>query len=791
MFKNYLKIALRHIRRNKGYLLINVVGIGLGLALCIISFINYQYFQQSDTFHEKADHIFRVIVWDKGGDIVQGNVAAPLMPQAVADISQVQEGVRLDGRNIVVKTGEQLFSEHLTLVDPNFLDLFTYTMEMGAAAVLKDPSQIILTKRIAQKYFGDTNPIGKIISINPGTPWQKDLIVGAVIQNPPLNSSLRFSLLTHISNSDIGNKPKKLSNWTKTVHGTFLMLNNPQAAEEVRQQLDSYIAVENNNEGWRKVLKYELQPFLEVYSEGDKVKNNALASLTSPLLPTMPGIMALLILLTACLNFTNTTVSFSNKRLKEIGVRKVMGSNRRQLIFQLLGESLVICSIGLGLGIILAHFLLPYYNELWANLGVHLTINYLEQPLLLVFLIGVVFFTALLGGTYPAFYMSAFKTTEIFNGTSKFGGDNWLVRSLLGIQIVISLLAIVGGVTFAENALYQKNLDLGYDSKGVINVPVDGEETYQRLKSAIATHPDIISIAGTQGNLGFGQWWNSLGEPEDHQWVQVQDIGENFLEVMDIEIVAGRDFDKNRALDFEEAAIVNQKFVEEQQWETALGKEIKVGGEKSYTIIGVTENFIPGSPFDGISRNVFRFRKPADYRNLKVKVQANQLLKVQADLKETWASLFPFVLYKGQFQDEILVEAIVLNQNISTLFIFLALIALLLTTTGLYSLVSLNFLKRAKEIAIRRIVGASSGNIAYLINKPYLLIFALAGILGGVVGLYQAQFFLDAIFGIHQDASIVSAFLSVLFVCLVGLLTIGGKLFFVLRTNPAETLKSE
>ena len=232
----------------------------------------------------------------------------------------------------------------------------------------------------------------------------------------------------------------------------------------------------------------------------------------------------------------------------------------------------------------------------------------------------------------------------------------------------------------------------------------------------IRDSPDIISIAGNQGNLGFGQWWNSLGEPEDHQWVQVQDIGENFLEVMDIDILEGRDFDKNRALDFEEAAIVNQKFVEEQQWETALGKEIKVGGEKSYTIIGVTENFIPGSPFDGISRNVFRFRKPADYRNLKVKVQANQLLKVQADLKETWASLFPFALYKGRFQDEVLAEAVVLNQNISKLFIFLAIIALLLAATGLYSLVSLNFLKRAKEIAIRRIVGASKSNIAYIIN---------------------------------------------------------------------------
>ena len=386
--------------------------------------------------------------------------------------------------------------------------------------------------------------------------------------------------------------------------------------------------------------------------------------------------------------------------------------------------------------------------------------------------------------------MSAFRPTDIFSGSTKFGGDNWLIRSLLGIQIFISLLAIVGGVTFAENALYQKNLDLGYDSKGVIAVPVDGGETYQRLKSAIASNPDIISITGSRTNFGFNESWYLLWKDEERQWVQVQDIGENFLQVMDIEILEGRDFDKDRSLDFEEVVIVNQKFVEQQQWENVLGKEIKLA-DSDYNIIGVTENFIPSSPFQGISPNVFRFRKPSDYRNLKVKVRSDQLLKVQSDLKATWATLFPFVPYEGHFQDEILVEAVVLNQNISTVFIFLALIALLLAATGLYSLVSLNFLKRAKEIAIRRIVGASKGNIAYIINKPYLLIFALAGILGGVVGLYHAQFFLDTIFQIHQGASIASAFLSVLFVCLVGTLTIGGKLFFVLRTNPAETLKNE
>jgi len=465
--------------------------------------VNYQYFEKADSFFEKSNQIFRVTVDNIGSARTRADVVAPLVPRAVTDISQVVEGTRIDKKSVIVQLKDQVFSENLSAVDANFLEVFSYTIQQGNEEALKNPTNVILTEKTAQKYFGDINPIGQVLSINPGQSWQKELSVAAIIQNPPSNS----------------------------------------------QQLERYMPLENEVEGWREVTQYHLQPMGLVYTKGRDFFNNNLRKLENQLIATMPGIMALLILLTACLNFTNTTISFSNKRLKEMGVRKVMGSNRRQLILQLLGESFLICLLALGVGMLIAKLLLPHYNQLWEIVHINLVIDYLSHPLLIAFLVSTLLITTFLGGVYPAFYMTSFQTTQIFRGTTKFGGDSWLVRSLLGIQIIISLVTIIGGITFAQNAIYQQELDLGYDTKSIINIPIDGAETYQKLKTTISSNPAILGIAGSSSNLGFWDWWETLGKEEENKIVQVQYIGEDFLEVMDIPIIEGRDFDKNKDLD--------------------------------------------------------------------------------------------------------------------------------------------------------------------------------------------------------------------------------------------------
>lgn len=473
-----------------------------------------------------------------------------------------------------------------------------------------------------------------------------------------------------------------------------------------------------------------------------------------------------------------------------MGVRKVMGSGRTQLMFQLLGESLVICLLALAFGIIVAEYLTPLYNSLWSDMGLELSLDYFNNTDLVMFLGGLLLFVTFLGGAYPAFYISSFRPSHIFRGNAKFGGDNWLIRSLLGLQIVISLIAIIGGITFAENASFQEKFDFGYDVDGIINVSIKDAPTYEQFKNAISGNPDILGVAGARNNLGFGNWWSNVGKQEDNKHAQVQLVGEDFLKVMGLSLVEGRPFDKNLATDYDESVIVNQKFVKDQKWTTGLGQTVEMyGGTKN--VIGVVEDFHPGNFFDRFSPNVFHFEKADRFRVMKVKVPAAKMIASKKYLEEKWTQSFPLVPFNGYFQDETLAETLSVSKNVAYIYLFLSIVCIFLAATGLFSLVSLNVLKRAKEIAVRRVLGASAENITYVINKHYLLVFGVGGIIGGLVGGWFAYFLIDEIFAVHQGVNTTSIILAVIGICLIGGLTIGGKLFGVLQTNPADTLKSE
>jgi len=789
MFKNHLKIALRHISRNKGYVFINVIGLGIALACSMIAFVNWQQGATADKFHEKHEQIFRVIASAVGANGLQGNVETPLGTRPVEDIEGVVAGVRFENNGVIIQNGDDVFSENLNVADGNFLEVFTYPLIAGDANAMKDPSKLLITEKTAKKYFAEEDPIGRILTINPGQTSQKDFIVGAVLKNHPSNSCLEFNFLTNIAYVESGPNPDTLENWKTRMAATFLVLKNPNQQKEIEAQLAQYIPLQNAVPNTSTRAKYFLQPLGNVFMDME-LHNNWMNEAIHPAFYWGPGLMALLILLTACLNFTNTTISFSNKRLKEMGVRKVMGGGRWQLMVQLLGESLVICTLAAGVGIIIAEYLTPLYNQMWSDVGLDLSLNYFSNSGLLSFLLVAIVGTAIIGGAYPAFYISSFKPSHIFRGSTKFGGDNWLVRSLLGLQIIISLIAVIGGVTFSQNATFQKNTDLGFNVDGIINVNLDGKKHFETFRNIISENPDIQGITGSHNNLGFGEWWSNIGKVEENRSAQMQYIGEDFMEVMGMELLAGRTFDKNLETDFETSIIINEKLAEMQGWEDPVGEQIEMF-EETYNVIGLAKEFYANSFFSKPTPNIFMFRKPKSLRTMKIKVANSKLIATNKFLKEKWVAAFPLVPFSSFYQDEMLASALVVSENISNIYTFLAIVTILLAAFGLYSLVSLNVLKRAKEIAVRRVLGASPQNITYTINKHYFLVFLVSGIIGGIVGAWNALFLTEQIFEVYKGINNLSIILCVVGICLIGALTIGSKLLGVLRTNPAETLKSE
>ncbi len=790
MFQNYLKIAFRHIRRNKGYVFINVAGLGVALAISIIAFVNWQQGQTADKYHENYDDLYQVIVNCVGMNRPTADVLGALVTRAEGEVSGIKAGIRWTNKGVTIKHDKSVFRERLSIADGNFMDAFTFSLIDGDKNAMKDPSKIFLTQEKAKKYFGDKNPIGEALIINAGEVDQKILTIAGVVANIPRNSSIRFDFLTNIDFLAQGPEPYDLSSWDYSMDASFILLDKGVTPENIVAQLNGYLPEINNANEWRTRVNYILQPMSAVYLKTNTVNNNRLNGVPNNALFWLPGVLAFLILLTACLNFTNTTISFSNKRLKEMGVRKVMGGARRQLMTQLLGESLVICMLALLVGVIIAEYLLPIHNNMWDFLGIEAALDYFNNLGLLLFLIGVVFFTTLLGGAYPAFYISAFRPSSIFRGNTKFGGDTWLIRSLLGMQVAISLLTMVGGIAFMKNADYQKEFDLGYNYESIINVSLKGELAFNKFKNAISENPHILGVAGARNNLGFSSWSTNLGKPEDNRDVQTHLVGEQFLEVMDLNLLEGRTFDKNLETDYTESVLITQKLAEEEQWESVIGKRVETYGSTK-TVIGVVEDFYPQTFFSKPLASVFHFEKPERYQVMKIKVTPSQLITTNKFLKEKWGTVFPLTPFESFYQDETMATALMITEGGAKLYLFLAIIAVFLAITGLYSLVSMNVQKRAKEIAIRRVLGASVENITYILNKNYFLIFAIGGIIGAYLGGQFATYALNLAFEVFLQANNSAAMLAVLGTCFIGALTIGSKLFTVLRTNPAETLKSE
>ena len=370
----------------------------------------------------------------------------------------------------------------------------------GDPSLVNDPSKVLISARIAKKYFDEENPVGKTISIYAGQPLQKNLTVGAVLEDQPLNSSLYYDFITFEDNAVRGDQPFDRTDWSRFVDVTFLRLENPNEVAGIEEQLQQFVAIQNaSRENWT-LSKFSLGSMITAAHDGDAIASNALNESFPSAAVWGPLIMAILLLFAACLNFANTTISLSGKRLKEMGVRKVMGGTQRQLMIQLLAECLAISFLALMLGILIADWLLPVYNAMWPYL--HLVPDYSNNFPLLMFLVGVLLFTTFLAGSYPAFYISSFNPSSIFRGAIKFGGTNLFSRILLGVQISISLVAVIGGFAFANNANYQKNKDMGYNKDQMIIVPIDPAK-YETFKNQVAQNAFFDNVVGANHHIGY------------------------------------------------------------------------------------------------------------------------------------------------------------------------------------------------------------------------------------------------------------------------------------------------
>ncbi|MBX2894621.1 MAG: ABC transporter permease [Cyclobacteriaceae bacterium] len=800
MIKNYLLITLRNLAKNKLFILINVFGMGIAIACCVVAYVNWDFANKWDSGHVNATKIYRVQFYRdfQGNTTKYGMAPNPLGNFVKQNIKEVANRVRYQSTYSDIRIGEEVFGTQMVFVDSAFFDLFTYKLKYGSFTNFYDKSKVFISDEVARRYFNDENVVGRtitqIILGSDGVRRPKEFEIGAVFQQLPENSSFRFDIATIFDNFwDVNlDKDNSETSW-KRWNTLFLEIPDASDVAIVTQQLQQYVEPQNLAREDFKITSYYLENFEGMMKRNraePRVNNDWLRGGIPDQAITLPAVMAGLLMLLACFNFTNTSISIASRRLKEIGIRKVMGGLRRQLVFQFMGENLILCVLGLAAGLLLAEWLVPAYDSLWPWL--ELKLSYTENIGFILFLFGLLLVTALIAGGYPSFYVTSFEPVSILKGKAKFGGTNWFTRVLLCCQFAISLLSIIMGVAFYRNGAFQRDYDLGFATHGAISVWVNNEGGFNTYRDALASNKDIQVIAGTRHHLGNG-WYNDPVKFESiEREVDIFDIGDNYFEAMDMTLITGRKFIKDSETDRKESVLVSEELVRQFGWaDNPIGKRLVWMDTVQLFVVGVIKDVYPAALWDPLNPVMIRYAAPAQYQQLVVKADPAKISSVNEFMEKKWKEVFPNTVYYGRMVEEQLQETNDINKNIVTMFGFLAIFATLMTGIGMYSLVSLNIVKKMKEIGVRKVLGASVLNIAGVINFEFIINLCIATVIGGAAGYVMADGLMSSIWKYYLQVGALSLGLSAFVLLIIALASVGYKTISTAMLNPTKTLRDE
>lgn len=790
MYKNFFKVAFRNLGRYKSYTLINIVGLAVGIAAIVWGYQTYRFSFSYDNFHKDIDNVYRAVTFKKDADGLRGIVPMAAASSAPGDFSGIKEVVRWDSRNVTVKYNNDVFSEQPNFTDQAFFQLFNFPVVAGNNNI-NDKNAVLITEQTALKYFGKQDPIGKVITFYAGETHAKPLTVTGVLKDLPINSTIKFGFITHFNNCLKPDGTRIASDdWSWFLDAAFFYIPDPANAVRLEKEMNRYLPVQNKaREDW-KVSGFRFLSLRENARASNLISSNGLWERPGDAAAYGPFVLAILILISSCLNFSNTTVARANRRLKEIGMRKVMGSSHGQLIRQLLFESSLIVLAAILLSFVLNKWWLPLFNSMFN--GVDVRADYLSDTTLQVFLGAILLFVTLLAGSYPAFYISRFNPTAIFRGNVKFGGTNLFSRLMLGLQLSIAIITAIAAVAFSRNAEYQRHFDFGYSMENAVGVIFNDSTSYVPLRNEMEKIPEISSIAGSRHHIAFGFRYSTMEAEASKQEASFMEVGKDYIKTMQLKISSGRDFDPSSEADYQDALLITQTLATRMGWKEkeAIGKRIRIDSS-NYSVIGVLKDFHVDNVFNPLDPVAMKLAKENKFQFLVMQAKPDQLSTVYSKLNDTWKRLFPTKPFNGFYQNQITAEAYKTSKSIAVIFKWFAIVSILLTATGLFALVSLTVLKKMKEIALRKVVGASPHHILVLVNKSYFWIFIVSAILGCYGGWALTKLLLDLIFKINAGVSSFALIGSVAALFAITALVTGFKVLQAIRTNPVKLLKTE
>jgi len=802
MFLNYLTIAIRHLLRQKRYTLINLFGLSIGLSCCVIalSIIYHEY--SYNRFHPQANHIYRVLRERISNDQKQvrwltSGALARTLEEEMPEIEYASKN-RFYDVNVRHNNHTQLLRQGH--VDDNFFKLFNFPFLQGNATTLKQPYHIAITQKTAQRLFGQTDPIGKTITIEERY-YGGDYTVSAILQNPPTTSTLQFDLIHQTS----GRTQEAIFDWT-TWQGrvqqagieTFVQLRPGTDPKSLENKISDIIERHMGAEV-RSILTYRLQPLLRLH----------LYSLQDYNLPTGGNIntlylfaaIALLILTIASINFINLATARATGRAREVALRKVVGAQRRQIIQQFLGESTFLSFLALILALPFARIILTQLNQLSQT---QYTLHIHTLLLILILLTLIVGFVA---GLYPAFYLSAFHPTQTLNNTKK----SARFRQILVItQFAIAIILIISTTVVNHQLTFIQNKDLGFDKDQLIVLPIfvsDRESKtnddpwlvarYNTVKQTFLTHPNVLSASAFRSLPGKDRWFTRIVKPEGQdntEWrMPVQETDEDLFGTLGVPLLAGRTFSPENERDRSYSYILNKTAVQALGWtvENAIGRRFgraRSEEDANGTVIGVVGDFHYTSLHTPIEPAAFAYRQWF-YNYLVLRVQ--NFDATRPFLEKTWAQFMsPEQPFRFSILSDDLNTLYQAETDLQKLATYFSILAILLACLGLFGLAAFTTERRKKEIGIRKVLGASTANIILLLSTNFLKFVLFANIVAWPIAYYLTQQWLQE-FAYRINLTLWPFILSGFLTLLIAFFTVSYQAFYSARTNPIDTLKSE
>jgi len=788
--KNYFKVGVRSLLKNKVSSVINIVGLSIAIAVSIVVYLFMQLHLSTDAFHENAENIFIVgnIVDRDGNRQEWGDSPRPLGPAMAADFPQIERTTRVGYGGGTFQYEDKVFNEGVWFVDETFLHLFTFPLTYGDKNALADKNSVILSEEAAIKYFGLENPVGKHVTIAFGGEYLESFTVRGVAASLPNTASFKFNMLINYEKQrDISNM--HMDDWAAYTAATFIQLKNPTDLQTVTANMDKYLDLQNAASDDWPVTEFTFNNLRDISRRAMDI-NGSFANGAHPAALVVYPLIASFLLLLACFNYMNIAIATAAKRLKEIGVRKVIGSTKKQLVGQFLSENILLCLLALVLGAMTAHFLIiPSFNQLFEGWPpVYLSVA--DNLSLWVFFIVILVITGVASGAYPAFYVSSFKPVTIFAGKQQIGGKSLFTRSFLTFQFVLAFITMIAGVVFWQNGRYQMDRDWGYDQEQTLVVNLRDDSQYRVLENEMRQHPNVISAAGSRNHIGRSTSLSVVEIKGQNYEIVRFDVDFDYLETMKFRLTEGRTFDRDFGSDSERAIVINETFAQNQGWDEPLG-QLVTDDSTVFSVIGVVEDFHYWSFFNTIQPAMFRLFDGSNANYLVLRTEAGTGVQTEAYVSETWKRLFPDEPYTSFFQDSVFDEFFRDTNNIAKVFTFTALMALIISCMGLFGLASQNITRRMREISIRKVLGASIAHVTQLVHRGFFLLLAIAAIIAAPLSYFALNPLLDSIFEYRIPIDSFPFIIAFTLIFLTAVITISTQIFRVATTNPAEILRNE